>query len=248
MHYSYTYAFFIALLNIPFHDAFSASLMGFSLNKVKLRQHESSPWTYTASVDPDIEQPLALPNHNFLATQVWPSAREASFFLENHVDKSWKCCELGCGPGLPSLTIAHAGCKSVIATDVDEIALEMVKKAAEEQQLINLRTMSVDLTGQPGVLDEIQANLYIMSDVFENSQVAFGAAHITIKALDSGSRCWVFAQSDRAQRNFYVDKLRELGAEKYGSLDWRLSNCIEPEGPDTLLLIDLDEINVDYGC
>jgi predicted nicotinamide N-methyase len=244
----YLCVLFIVLLNTSFHDAFSTRLMDFSLNKVKLRQNESSPWTYTASVDPTIEQLSPFPKYNFLATQVWPSAREASFFLETHVDKSWKCCELGCGPGLPSLTIAQIGCKSVIATDVDEVALEIVQKAANEQHLKNLQTMRVDLTGSSEVLDEILANLYIMSDVFENSQVAYGAAQMTIKVLDSGAKCWVFAQSDRAQRNFYVEKLKELGAEKYGPLDWRLSNRVEPKGPDTLLLIDLDEVNVDYGC
>jgi predicted nicotinamide N-methyase len=242
------YVFFIVLLNTPFHNEFPDRLMGFSLNKVKLRQHESSPWTYTASVDPTIEQVSAVQKYNFLATQVWPSAREASFFLEKHVNKSWKCCELGCGPGLPSLTMAQAGCKTVIATDVDEVALEMVQKAANEQQLTNLQTMKVDLTGPTGVLDEILADLYIMSDVFENSQVAFGAANMTMNALNSGARCWVFAQSDRAQRNSYIEKLQELGAEKYGLLEWRLSNRVEPKGSDTLLLIDLDEVNVDYGC
>lgn len=207
-----------------------------------------TPWTYSASIDPMMDMPSKPPKYNFLATQVWPSAREASFFLEKHVEKSWICCEFGCGPGLPSLTMANIGCKMVISTDVDEVALSIVQKAADEQNFTNIRTKIIDLTGSTCVLDEIRADLYVMSDVFENSQVAYGAAKMTMKALESGSKCWVFAQSDRAQRNFYVDKLKELGAEMYGLLEWTLSKDVSSLKSDMLLLIDLDELNVNYGC
>jgi hypothetical protein len=61
-----------------------------------------------------------LPNTNFLATQVWPSARVAAMALERYITslynykknngdkkvRSLTICEFGCGPGLPSLTAA----------------------------------------------------------------------------------------------------------------------------------------------
>lgn len=50
---------------------------------------------------------------NFLATQVWPSARAAATTIEKCSDPSWIICEFGCGPGLPSIVAAstRATCK-----------------------------------------------------------------------------------------------------------------------------------------
>ena len=46
------------------------------------------------------------------------------------MDPSWIVCELGCGPGLPSLTAARSGAKRVIATDVDAVAVGAVGNKA----------------------------------------------------------------------------------------------------------------------
>ncbi|GFH60511.1 hypothetical protein CTEN210_16987 [Chaetoceros tenuissimus] len=123
----------IAVLCCNTTEAFSL-LSDFSLHKVKLRNDDSSPYCYAATVDPtksSISENKV--RYNFLATQVWPSARQAAFFLEQYVDCNWKVCELGCGPALPSITLANLGIKQVIASDLDKVALEMIEKAAEEQ-------------------------------------------------------------------------------------------------------------------
>jgi len=164
------------------------------------------------------------------------------------VDTSWTVCELGCGPALPSLVLAGLGLPLVIATDLDELALDMVTKAAQEQGFDNLKTKCVDLTGNTDVLDQINADLYVMSDVFENGHVAKGAARMTMKALISGSRVWIFAQSDRAQREIFREELKNLGADKYGTIGWLMNESDNVElCSDQLLLFDLDEVTVNYG-
>ena len=227
--------------------ALVSPLAGFSLHKVKLRNNDSSPYCFAATVDPTKETVDI--KYNFLATQVWPSARQASFVLEKYVDRSWKVCEFGCGPALPSLVMAGLGLPKVFATDLDMVALNMVEKAANEQGFDNLVTKRVDLTAEPeNILKSINADLYLMSDVFENGAVAQGAALFTIKALEAGSRVWTFAQSDRAQRDIYLKELEILGAEKYGSITWKMADLSSDNVPDEMLLLfDLDEVNVNYG-
>mmetsp|Transcript_2569 Transcript_2569/g.4810 ORF Transcript_2569/g.4810 Transcript_2569/m.4810 type:complete len:243 (+) Transcript_2569:186-914(+) len=219
------------------------------MHQVRWRNtHSSSPWCYAATLDPTKQIQT---NFNFLATQVWPPARAASLFLEKHVDKKWRVCELGCGPALPSLTIASLGLAEVIATDIDLVGLEMAKMAAEQQGFTNFSTKRVDLTGSPDEeLQSINADLFFMSDVFEKSSVARGAASFTKNVLDSGSRVWTFSQSDRAQRDIYLKELQRLGAGVYGRIDWRsigsLSSSSDDILSDRLLLIEVDELEVKY--
>ena len=197
---------------------------------------------------------------NFLATQVWPSARAAATTIEQCSDPWWTICEFGCGPGLPSIVAAstRATCKRddddgtaterarVIATDYDEFALQLVDAAAREQELDSiLSTQIFDLTCSDSELPE--ADLYVMSDVFECREVAIGAAKKTLRALNLGKRVWIFAQSDRAQREIYRDHLNALGVAvewtEMASVQDNVDDCLEQ---DSLVLFDVDETKVEY--
>lgn len=215
------------------------------------RDDDSSPWCYTFSLSPvyvdDEVKTSSLPSRaNFLATQVWPSSRIASTIIEKHLDSSWNVCELGCGAGLPSLTAAKKGSK-VIATDLDDCALEMVEAAAKEQGYL-VETQQFDLTSRDNFLPD--ADLYIMSDVFESSNIAECAAHHVESILRKNSssnsndrrRVWVFAQSDRAQRDTFIDVMRKTYDE---TLEWSLSQT--PDMELELWLCDLDETAVKYN-
>jgi hypothetical protein len=200
-------------------------------------------------IDDEVSTSSLPPRANFLATQVWPSSRTASTIIEQYLDPSWKVCELGCGPGLPSLTAAAKG-SEVIATDLDECALEMVEAAARDQGYLDdqrFRTQRFDLTSRQNILPE--ADLYIMSDVFESSKVAEGAAfHVqSILSKNSNSkskrRVWVFAQSDRAQRETFLSVMRETYDE---TLKWTLTQALNPIDLE-LWLCDLDETAVEYN-
>ncbi|KAL7547582.1 hypothetical protein ACHAWF_012284 [Thalassiosira exigua] len=254
-----------------------------SIIPVPLRRNDpSSPWCYAASLAPpmpldddeaedadDASTTLLPPGANFLATQVWPSSRIASTVVERHMDPSWTVCELGCGPGLPSLTAAKSGARKVIATDVDELALEMVAAAAIEQGFMSdhgrgtggngeqrFVTRQFDLTSQQNQLPD--ADLYILSDVFESAAVADGAArHVqsllsrnreTQGADDVLSRVWVFAQSDRAQRESFLQNMKEWydADDTHQRLaDWTMNHS--PYRDEELWLFDLDETMVEYN-
>jgi len=194
---------------------------------------------------------------NFLATQVWPSARAAASAIEQSSDPSWTICEFGCGPGLPSIVAAanraatgrdgddKASRASVIATDCDDFALQLVEAAARDQGLDSiLSTQIFDLTCTESTLPE--ADLFVMSDVFECREVAVGAAKQTIRALDLGKRVWIFAQNDRAQRDLYWDHLNELlQKNRRVTVEWTEMVQDFPLD-DSLILFDVDEKKVEY--
>ena len=242
------------------------------VHKVPLRRSEDINFGETSAAE---TRPYCLaassiteltPDINFLATQVWPSARTAAFAVESHADAAWTICEFGCGPGLPSLTAAHIGCPKVIATDIDKFALELVNQAAKEQGLESIvETRVVDLESfaicshSDGTQESPEnqewcddVDLFIFSDVFESSHVARGAAKITKQLLNGGkgARVWVFAQTDRSQREVYLHHLKEnLEDEK---LAWRpleaYTRNMSPKQSSSLLwLCDVDETTVNYG-
>lgn len=202
------------------------------------RDDANSPYCLAASSTAGLyENGLQI---NFLATQVWPASRLAATTVKRHMDTSWVICELGCGPGLPSLTAAKLGASRVIATDLDAFALELVEEAAAAQKLENIETRQFDLTD----IDELlpPADLYVLSDVFESGNVAMGAAHFTVQALSSGARVWVFAQTDRVQREVYLEELRKIG---YENASW--TSVDEFEADKVLWLCNVDEGAVNYG-
>jgi hypothetical protein len=215
---------------------------------------ESSPFTYSIISTMDLDPS----KDNFLATQVWPSARVAAAALKHHSHSSWSVCELGCGPGLPSIVAASmAGRPLVVATDLDEFALKIVKSAGVDQNLDNLTTQKIDITQEPEeIICQNQSwfnkiDLFVMADVFEDAEVAKGAAALTKYILNgktsdaNGSRnprVWVFAQSDRAQREVYLKSLHEI----YPATQWESLEFNVNHGSNRLWLVDLDEIEVNY--
>lgn len=242
---------------------------GITVHRVPLRFHDpKSPYTFAVSTGTsssiDMEgndKQVSIP-YNFLATQVWPSARTAAIVIEKYmslqsISQQIVVCEFGCGPGLPSLTAAvcHQNCR-VIATDIDPLALNLVRQAAIEQNVSSrIDTLSFDLVENVETSNIPDADIYILSDVFENSIVARGAAQISLRLLKEkiNSKIWVFAQSDRAQREIYVRELQSLLL--IPSIQW--SHSLQPPDlpygdsqnqlKDRLWLCNIDETNVFYG-
>jgi len=221
------------------------------------RSDPSSPYCYCASLSPILNDEGELtslslpPGVNFLATQVWPSSRSASFVIEKYCNPNWTVCELGCGPGLPALTAASLGSR-VIATDVDETALQMVQWAAEEQGFVNgnrFATEFFDLTAEDPLPN---ADLYVLSDVFESAEIAGGTAWHVKQLLDAkndrdaesgASRLWIFAQSDRAQREVFLNSLREV--KEFEHVEWTMNH--KPDLDARICLFDLNEMDVQYN-
>lgn len=247
----------------------SLQISGTPVQKSFLRLTDSqSPWCYTANTknayntiesktdQSDYEEKIKHTN-NFLATQVWPSARVASQMIEKYARSEWSICELGCGPALPAITAAHklknmsktqpsvesnTNTAKIVATDLDSFALEMVAAAASEQG-INLSTQIFDLTGNDASLLPI-ADLYILSDVFESSYVARGAAFFTHIAIQAGAKVWIFTQYDRAQKEDFLQEMKLLLNDN--NINWS-SNFNSCRTCKNLWLYEVDECMVQYN-
>lgn len=227
----------------------SYTVSGIQCHQVKLQQNDdNSPFCLAASSAMDVMNHDIKPPINFLASQVWPSARVAALALQKHLEKDWTICELGCGPGLPSLTAAKLGAKRVYATDLDKFALQLVEKASQEQGLEDIvSTQQIDLTAAAHSEDSVpNADLYLLSDVFESSHVARGAADISRFILSNSptAKIWVFAQSDRACREDYLKEIRLV--LKDPSLDWTPLDQYDESSKQRIFLCDLDETKVSY--
>ena len=240
--------------------AITYDVSGVKVYKVHLRRDEErSPFCYAASsaldvMDASIPSESGSESINFLASQVWPSARVAAFALERHMDPAWTVCEFGCGPGLPSLTAAKLGARKVVATDVDQFALKLVDHASRSQDLSHIvSTRTIDITRKPvfsGNSNVIPiADLYLVSDIFESPDVAVGAALATqaIMKNNKHARIWVFAQADRACREDYLRDMRQYLGDP--DLSWSPLDSFQDHGclAEGLICFDLDETKVSYG-
>lgn len=238
--------FVVCMISLTSSILHQTRVAGRLVNKTPLSTTDDlSPFTYSLASITDLDSS----KDNFLATQVWPSARVASNALLELVDANWKVCEFGCGPGLPSIAAARKGCPLVVATDVDNFALELVQAASKEQDLDQqLVTHQIDLTQNAScVISNApwfqEIDLFLMADIFENAQVARGAADLTkeILKLNHGPKVWVFAQADRAQREDYLESIREI----FPKAKWR--GLGEHDPTNNLWLVDLDETKVKYS-
>ena len=163
---------------------------------------------------------------------------------------------------MPSLTAARCGAKQVVATDVDNFALELVEASAREQGFLDegggrggrrFQTLQFDMMSKTPLPS---ADLYLISDVFESSSVAKGAAfHVQNALLNNSkskgnkSRFWVFAQQDRAHRETFIRLMQDYYDSAVESerkiLEW--SSNHSPDKDAELWLFDLDEIHVRYN-
>lgn len=226
----------VALILSLFQVSDGLKVAGVPVYIVPLQRNDrDSPYCFVASTASMIDAKT-----NFLATQVWPSARLVATAVQKHLDPSWVVCEMGCGPGLPSLVAAKLGASRVVASDLDVFALKLVKEAAAAQKLENIEARQFDLTETENPLPP--ADLYLLSDVFESGAVARGAARVTDKALISGARVWVFAQTDRAQREEYLEELNKI---RRSSLSWTTVDDFDDS--QALWLCDVEETAVSYG-
>ena len=223
----------------PHQAVIAAKLSSLSTSKIPLSYSDPNlPFCYVAANATEL-MGLQKPA-NFLATQTWPSARMSSHMLLEHFDPEWAFCEFGCGPGLPSITAAHLGSQNVIATDVDEVALELVERAAKEQFRNGaIKTKKFDLEADPCTIPA--ADLYLLSDVFQSNAVAVGAARVVHRIIEaSNSMVWVTSQTDRAQREEFRLELMKLLQDQTLTWEPRTSK------PTRLWLVDVDELEVKY--
>jgi len=234
----------------PF-SGWASQIRDIAVHRVPLRTHDvHAPFCYAVSSPSDLSSDQGSTTANFLATQAWPSARVAAQCLIQHMNPQWTVLEAGCGPGLPSLTAASLGSPRVYATDVEPLALELVEKAGSEQGWQErIETFKLDLTDKANEINMPKSDLYLLSDVFESRQVAEGAAHWVdfILRRFHGSKVWVFAQTDRSQKEIFLQRLQQIRNDK--SLKWESysSEDFAKDVENQLWLCSIDETKVSYG-
>jgi predicted nicotinamide N-methyase len=95
--------------------------------------------------------------------KVWPSAIALHNVLQKHPSliRDKTVLELGAGVGLPALMIADIT-KSIIISDYDSEAVELLRKNIAHLQLQNVQAMQLDWNTIP---ENITAEVVILSDV-----------------------------------------------------------------------------------
>ena len=161
--------------------------------------------------------------HDALSTQLWPSARIASGLVAEAAPASM--VEVGCGLALPSLAAARAGVR-VLATDRDNVALDFVSAAAEDQN-IDIATQVFDVEDASTALPP--GDLVVLADVFVTDPVAEACAARCEEALRRGSDVLVVAAA-RSTRDAF---LGALGRGSFGPAPARLDG-----GEEGLWLVD----------
>lgn len=226
----------------------SLNVDGLRVDKAFLRPKDmSSAYALVLSSSMDLMEHKYYSQANFLATQVWPSARVAALQIETYASHIKSLCELGCGPGLPSITAANVGIPDVWATDVDALALSLVRFAVKQQGVSHIvKTKNLDLLSAEKT-DLPDAELYILSDVFESAAVARGAARICDELIREQKMVWVFAQSDRVQREVFLEEMKQRfqdNAMRWSPVD--KGPIPASESQPQLWLADIDETRVNY--
>ena len=158
--------------------------------------------------------------HDALSTQLWPSARIASGLVAEAAPASM--VEVGCGLALPSLAAARAGVR-VLATDRDNVALDFVSAAAEDQN-IDIATRVFDVEDVSTALPP--GDLVVLADVFVTDPVAEACAARCEEALRRGSDVLVVA-AERSTRDAF---LRALGGGSFGPAPARLDGLSLVDG------------------
>ena len=130
--------------------------------------------------------------------------------------------EVGCGLALPSLAAARAGIRA-LATDRDQVALDFVSAAAEDQN-IDIATQVFDVEDASTALPP--GDLVVIADVFVTDPVAEACASRCEEALRRGSDVLVVA-AERSTRDAF---LRALGRGCFGPAPARLGGLSLVDG------------------
>lgn len=183
------------------------------------------PMLECSSPDELIEAALQCEDFDVYSAQIWPSSVAATaVLLRALAARNGRVCELGCGPGLPSLAALAAGSRSVVATDWSDFALAIVKHASSLQPDLqsSLSTARVNVFDPESPLP--RADYYVAADMLYDEKLASALGRRLAPALQAGAILIVadpFRLSGRG-RTAFVEGLRFRGRE----LGWELADDV----------------------
>lgn len=142
---------------------------------------------------------------------LWPSAFAIAKEIQQLCGSSGlpaSTLELGAGTGLCSLVCAKMGIKSVLATDIEQLSLQLVQLAAEMQGFEGISTGAFDVCDS--ALELPPADLVFASDLMYSNEVARSLGRRCMEAKARGSRVLV-GDPGRPGRGAFLEGLQESG-------------------------------------
>ena len=167
---------------------------------------------------------------------LWPAAfvvaQRLLAELERRPGEEITMVELGAGTGLVSLAALQAGCQRVVATDYEQIPLDLLQYAAQHlnpsitaeengihQRLTCRHLDMLDMENQPL---PAHADYVVAADVMYEPKTGRAVAHRVVEALKNNSTIIVGDSPGRAGRPAFLEELNSL--LKTESLDFTDTN------------------------
>jgi predicted nicotinamide N-methyase len=149
---------------------------------------------------------------------LWPASQTLASLLLSRSDELLQdktILEVGTGTGLVSLAAALGGAKSVLATDYENIPLQLLDYASKH--LNDNRTASILKMQHFDICDLSQplpaANVLVAADIMYEPKTGRAMAHRAVEALEAGSQVFICDSSGRPGRPHFLKRLKELGVE-----------------------------------
>ena len=179
----------------------------------RVRADPELPWVYEADWQRHQASACSVIGHDPLASCYWPASLPLARLLGSRELAGFRVCELGCGTGMCSLTAAASGA-TVLATDIDPLALSLTAAAAAVQHLSAV-TQAFDVLDTRTPVPP--TDILVLSDVFVTSSLARAHARRVGEALDQPSlRCVLVVDPCRTTRNDFLDELAAIGVRHEG--------------------------------
>lgn len=146
---------------------------------------------------------------------LWPAASAVSDHLQSIDLDNKSILELGTGTGLCAISAALSGAKRVLATDYEEIPLDLLQYAIDHlydseqrHKLQTIETSLLDICAHDVPLPK--ADIVIAADIMYEPKTGEATAVRTLEALKAGSRVIIGCSPGRPGRPYFLKKLKEL--------------------------------------
>lgn len=138
--------------------------------------------------------------------QLWPASKVLARFLKTMDLKDRRILELGCGLGLPSLTLQYRGA-DITASDYHPLSEEFLQYNSRLNQLPDIPFMQLDWNNPP---DNEKYNLIVASDVLYDPGLPASLC-TAIEKLASPVCKVLLSCPGRGYKNTFSRKMAKLG-------------------------------------